>query len=218
MAKVHDARPIRVVVVDDHPMLRQGTQALLARTADIQVVGATGEGSAVSRLLRSQRPDVLVLDVHLPDISGVEVAKQVRAAFPDVAVLVLTGYEEVGYIRALVRLGVRGYLAKSASGDDIIGAIRAVAQGRTVLLSEGVRAALRTDAATLTEREQEVLELLVAGRRNQEMADALSVSLKTVEFHVGNVLAKLAVRSRLEAVRVALEQGLAGEPQGTRKN
>lgn len=213
-----DARPIRVVVVDDHPMLRQGTESLLARTADIRVVGATGEGSGVFRLLESRRPDVLVLDVHLPDMNGVDVAKRVRAEFPDVAVLILTGYEEVGYVRALVRLGVRGYLGKSASGDDIVAAIRAVAQGRTVLVSEGVRAALRTDAATLTEREQEVLELLVAGRRNQEIAVSLSVSLKTVEFHVGHVLEKLGVRSRAEAVRSALERGLAierREPPGT---
>lgn len=213
-----DARPIRVVVVDDHPMLRQGTESLLARTADIRVVGATGEGSGVFRLLESRRPDVLVLDVHLPDMNGVDVAKRVRAEFPDVAVLILTGYEEVGYVRALVQLGVRGYLGKSASGDDIVAAIRAVAQGRTVLVSEGVRAALRTDAATLTEREQEVLELLVAGRRNQEIAVSLSVSLKTVEFHVGHVLEKLGVRSRAEAVRSALERGLAierREPPGT---
>jgi DNA-binding NarL/FixJ family response regulator len=213
MTGQHDSRPIRVVVVDDHPMLRQGTQALLERTADIQMVGATGEGSAVFRLLQSQRPDVLVLDVHLPDMSGVEVARQVRAEFPEVAVLVLTGYEEAGYIRALVRLGVRGYLGKSASGEDIVGAIRAVAQGRTVLVSEGVRAALRTDAATLTEREQDVLELLVAGRRNQEIAESLSVSLKTVEYHVGHVLEKLGVRSRAEAIRTALDRGLVVRQQ-----
>jgi DNA-binding NarL/FixJ family response regulator len=208
MKQPRDARPIRVVVVDDHPMLRQGTESLLARTADIRVVGATGEGSGVFRLLQSRRPDVLVLDVHLPDMNGVDVAKRVRTEFPDVAVLVLTGYEEVGYIRTLVRLGVRGYLGKSASGEDIVAAIRAVARGRTVLVSDGVRAALRTDAATLTEREQEVLELLVAGRRNQEIADALSVSLKTVEYHVGHVLEKLGVRSRAEAIRIAVECGL----------
>lgn len=210
--------PIRVVIVDDHPLLCQGTQAVLEQTADIRVVGAAGEGRAVLGLLQRTRPDVLVLDVHLPDLSGVEVARQVRAQFPDIAVLVLTGYDEVGYIRALVAMGVRGYLAKSASGADIVAAVRTVAHGRTVLVSEGVRAALQADVSVLTEREQEVLDLLVAGRRNQEVADTLSLSLKTVEFHVSHVLAMLDVRSRLEAVRVAREQGLVGQPPSARRS
>lgn len=214
MPKHSEPQPIRVVVVDDHPLLRQGTQTLLERTVDIQVVGATGEGSAVLRLLQRTQPDVLLLDVHLPDMSGVEVTRQVRAEFPAVAVLILTGYEEVGYIRALVQLGVRGYLGKSASGERIVAAIRTVAQGRTVLASEAVRAALRVEAATLTVREQDVLERLVAGRRNKEIGDTLSLSLKTVEFHVGNVLEKLEVRSRTEAARIALERGLLTPRQG----
>lgn len=106
-------RPIRVVLVDDHPALRHGTQVLLEQAGGIEVVGATEQGAAALPLVESLRPDVLLLDVHLPDVSGVEVARRVRERFPEVAVLVLTGYEEIGYLRALREIGVRGFVGKT---------------------------------------------------------------------------------------------------------
>lgn len=210
MADRERAAVVRVVLVDDHPALRQGTAAILDADAGMEVVGATGEGAAAIRLVEELRPDVLLLDVRLPDLSGVEVARRVRAAHPAVAVLVLTGYEDASYVRALLALGVGGYLGKSASGEEIVAAVRAVAAGRTVLVSAAARGALGEQAPTLTDREAEVLRLLATGRRNAEIAEALTVSLRTVEFHVGNVLSKLGARSRTDAIRKARRQGLVG--------
>lgn len=199
--------PIRVVIVDDHPMLREGTRALLERQPDLVVVGATGQGGEALRLAAELRPDVLLLDVHLPDLSGVEVARRLRDTQPELAVLVLSNYEEPSYVRALLHLGARGYLGKTASGDQITAAIRAVAAGRTTVLSETARAALGGGVA-LTARELDVLRRLTAGRRNGEIARELSISENTVEFHVRRVLQKLGVRSRTEAIRMAQRQGL----------
>ena len=201
-------RRIRVVIVDDHPMVREGTRALLERSAKIEVVGAVGEGMEALRLAGELQPDVLLLDVRLPDISGVEVARQTRQSFPEVKLLVVTGYDEIGYSRALRQLGVHGYLAKSASGAEIIAAVQAVAAGSVLLTAESARVASGGGREPLTSRERDVLELLVAGRRNAEIADQLTVSLKTVEFHVRNVFEKLGARSRAEAVSRALQQGI----------
>lgn len=201
-------QPTRVLIIDDHPMVREGTRALLERSATIKVVGALGEGVAALWLVHELQPDVVLLDVRLPDISGIEVARQLRAEFPAVKVLVVTGYDEIGYARALLQLGVRGYLAKSASGAELIAAVRAVAAGNQVLTAEAARVIIEGRNAPLTAREHEVLQRLVAGRRNAEIANDLSLSLKTVEFHVRNVLQKLGARSRAEAVSFALQRGI----------
>jgi len=202
--------PVRVIVVDDHPMLREGTEALLARAPGIIVVGAAGEGGTALGLIEERRPDVLLLDLRLPDMSGIEVARQVRRRYPAVAILVLTGFDDAGYVRALQQLGVRGYLDKSVGGGQIIAAIRAVAAGGTVLVSEALHGAAAVEP--LTAREHEVLALVAAGRRNKEIALALRVSEKTVEFHVTNLFVKLRVQSRTEVALKAREYGLLGPP------
>jgi DNA-binding NarL/FixJ family response regulator len=200
-------RPIRVVIVDDHPMLREGTRSVLTQHSGISVVGVAADGRAALELVNEHHPTVLLLDVHLPDISGVEVTRQVRSRHPEVAIVVLTGYDDAGYARALLRLGVRGYLGKAASADEIVAAVRAAAQGLTVI-EPAALATFESTTEIFTARELEVLRLMVAGKRNAEIASNLDVSVKTVEFHVSNLLEKLNARSRTEAIVQAQQQGL----------
>jgi DNA-binding NarL/FixJ family response regulator len=146
--------------------------------------------------------------VRLPDLSGIEVARRVRAAFPKVALVILTGYDDAGYRRELLRIGVGGYLSKSASASEVADAIRAAAKGALLLGSEVAESESLNDGECLTERERQVLHYLVAGRRNAEIAETMIVSQKTVEFHISHILQKLGVRSRAEAVSCALRRGL----------
>lgn len=204
----NEQKLIRVIIVDDHPMVREGTQALLEQSLTIKVVGTLGEGLGVPRLVRELQPDVLLLDVRLPDVSGIEVVRQMRTEFPTVKVLIVTGYDEIGYARVLLQLGVHGYLAKTASGEEILAAVHAVASGNRRFAAEAARVSVENGKDLLTAREHEVLQLLVAGLRNAEIGAALCVSVKTVEYHARNVLQKLGARSRSEAVRFALQQGI----------
>lgn len=198
---------IRVLIVDDHPMLRAGTQTLLEEAGDIEVIATAGDGTTALRLVAEEAPDVLLLDVHLPDISGVLVAQTVRETAPQTAILILTGYDDLGYTRALLQIGIQGYLRKSATGDDILTAVRTVARGGTAL-EEITDLSADNTLNQLTPREREILQLLAAGQRNQEVAETLTISVKTVEFHISHLLLKLGVRSRTEAIIKAQKLGL----------
>jgi DNA-binding NarL/FixJ family response regulator len=200
--------PIRIVLVDDHVVMREGTQMILENAPGNLVVGAAATGAEAIRLVEEHRPDVLLLDLQLPDMSGVEVARHVRASCPSVAVLMLTGYIDGTYVPRLLQLGVRGYMPKTASSVELIAAVRAVAAGRTIVMSSAAVSSLETMRAPLTAREREVLQLLAQGLRNSEMADRLTVSIKTVEHHVTRLLAKMGVQSRSQAIIKAREQGL----------
>jgi DNA-binding NarL/FixJ family response regulator len=199
---------IRVVVVDDHPLVREGTTALLARRGDIEVVGIAPDGKSALELVEAQQPDVLLLDLGLPDLTGIEVARCVRARWPSVAVLVLTGYATQRYTQLLTRLGVAGLLNKSAPNDQLVDSIYSAAEGRK--LADSKRSSVlagRHPRQALTVREHEVLALMAGGFRNAEIAAELSVSLNTVEFHVRHILDKLDARSRTEAVLRARSLG-----------
>jgi DNA-binding NarL/FixJ family response regulator len=204
---VTDGR-IDVVIVDDHPLVRAGTQALLDESIGIRVRGTAADATEGLSLVREHKPDVLLLDVRLPDMSGVEMARQVRALQPNTAILVLTGHDEVGYARALRHIGVRGYLSKTASGEEIVAAVRAVALGQPTFHGAAAQTESEEAIDPLTDREQEVLNLLVRGLRNAEIAERLATSVKTAEFHVGRLLHKLKARSRSEAILRAQELGL----------
>lgn len=204
----HGAPAIRVVLVDDHPVVREGTRTILERAPGVEVVGEAGTGAEALRLVDEQRPDVLLLDVHLPDMSGVEVARAVCARHREVAVIAYTGLADAGYARALLQLGVRAYLRKDTSGKSLVVALRAVAVGQTVLETAAARAALAAEPDPFTARENQVLQLLAAGRRNAEIAEALGLRRQTVEFHLHNVFQKLGARSRTEAAARARQRGL----------
>ena len=216
LARGPAGRPIRVILVDDHPILRDGLQATLEEHADIAVVGAAADGAEALRLCQTLHPDVLLLDLGLPDMNGIEVARQVHAATPELAVLIVTAHDSAGYIRQVRDLGVRGFLSKTTSGPDLVEAIRRVAAGENVVLVSSNPTGIggprdepgEEPEEQLTAREAEVLRLLAAGRRNTDIAAELSVSVNTVEFHVRHILAKLGARSRTEAAFRALELGL----------
>ncbi len=198
---------IRVLVADDHALIREGTRATLQGAGGIEVVGSAGDGEMALSLARALRPDVVLLDVRLPDISGIEVAERLRAELPATGILVLTGYEDVSYYRAFIKLGVQGYLRKTTSAAEVVAAVRAIASGGTAIEPLDQPSGVNGREA-LSPRELDVLSLLVEGCRNREIAERLEVSLKTIEFHVSNILQKLGARSRAEVAVLAVESGI----------
>jgi len=152
---------IQVVLVDDHPLVREGTRAALERSGHVEVIDTAADGAEALRILSQRHPDVLLLDLHLPDMSGLEVARRVRAEAPEVAVVVITGYEDASYLRALLQIGVRGYLRKTMSGLEIVDALKDVVAGRAVIAHPA-----GNSVELLTTREDEVLRLMASGSRN----------------------------------------------------
>ena len=205
-------RPIRILLVDDHTVMRDGTRRILEDEPDIVVVGEAGDGQEALELVEECAPDIVVLDLGMPKLDGFKTYQALRERWPSVRVLVLTGYEGDGYVRTLHRLGAEGYLRKSASKGELIGALRAIADGQTVY-GEDVSRALQIDEhnhgayPTLTRKERQILELMAGGMKNREISETLQVSDNTVEFHVSNVLSKLQAGSRVEAVIQAQRLG-----------
>jgi DNA-binding NarL/FixJ family response regulator len=201
-------RSIRVVLVDDHPGYLEFLQQRLRRTPGFEVVGAATAAATALQMVAERHPTILVLDVGLPDISGEEVAREVRERWPDIAIVVLTGYALTELPRALWTMGVAGALTKTAGWPTLKAALQAVAQGYCILPAALAGAAQRGPRVGLTAREQAVLDLLVAGQRNADIARALTIAERTVEFHVNRVLAKLGVHSRTQAAARAQQLGL----------
>ncbi len=208
--------PVRVAVVDDHSLVREGTVQLLEQEADLQVVGQAGSGEEALTLLDALDPDVVLIDVSLPGMSGLELARRVVQRGLHCRVLVVSAYDDYGYVTEALEVGAGGYLLKTASARELVDAVRAVADG-IVVLDAGVSIRLgrrrrsgpdRPSSAALTGREGEVLVLLARGRSNKQIAAELALGLRTVESHVSSVLAKLGVSSRTEAVAHALSHGL----------
>ncbi len=201
-------RSIRVVLVDDHPGYLDYLGQHLRRTPGFEVVGVAEDGSTALEMVAERHPTILLLDVGLPDISGVEVARQVRARWPDVAIVVLTGYALAELPGALRTIGVAGALTKTATWPTIKAALYTVAEGYCVLPASLASEAQRGLGLELTPRQRAVLELLVAGQRNADIARTLGIVERTVESHVTQVLAKLGVQSRAKAVARAQQEGL----------
>ncbi|MFL5805856.1 MAG: response regulator [Roseiflexaceae bacterium] len=204
---------IRVLVVDDHPVVRQGLIAILRYEPDIEVVGDAADGEQAVRLILELRPDVVLLDLRLPKLDGVEVMRQVRAQTPQMRFLVLTTYDTDEYIVPALAAGARGYLLKDALPDELARAVRATMQGGASLEPEVAARLLERMAEgergdDLSERELDVLRLLVAGASNKAVAAQLNLSENTIKTHISRIFAKLSVQSRAEAVAVALQRGL----------
>jgi DNA-binding NarL/FixJ family response regulator len=214
---------LRVLVVDDHPLFRFGLCAALAQRDDIQVVGEAAGGQAAIEAAAGARPDVVVMDLHLPDLGGVEATRAITNAHPDVGVLVLTMFDDSESVFNAMRAGARGYLLKGAEPDELVRAVQAVARGEAIFGQSIAAQVLRyfngLNASTvsfpeLTAREREVLELIAAGRSNSEIAQVLSLSGKTVRNHVSTIFGKLRVADRAQAIVRAREAGLGQRPGG----
>ena len=212
------ADPIPVLIAEDHPTLRAGLRAILETQQDMQVVGEAANGVEALERAAVLRPDVVLMDLEMPAMDGVEATRRLHEQSPDTPVIVLTAFDTDDRIIGAVEAGARGYLLKGATRDEIFRAIRVAREGGTLLQPAIASKLLRHVNAprtvhgpdTLTEREREVLALLVDGLMNKEIARRLVVTERTVKFHVASILAKLGVPNRAAAVRVALEQRLVG--------
>ena len=204
-------RPIRILVVDDHPVVRDGLVSMLATQPDLEVVGAAGTGPEAVQRATSLKPDVMLVDMELPQLDGVEVIRRVRASVPTVKVVVFTAYDRNEQIVGAIRAGAEGYLLKGAPRDEVFRAVRVVHGGGSLIepmvASKLVRK-MRDDPEELSPREQEVLQLVAQGRANRAIAKTLAISERTVKFHVSAILLKLHAENRTRAVAIARERGL----------
>jgi DNA-binding NarL/FixJ family response regulator len=216
---------LRVVVADDHPVFRDGLRMLLTSIPEFDVVGEAASGAEVVELAASLQPDVIVMDLHMPEMNGIEATRRAVSASPHVGVLVLTMYEDNDSVFAAMRAGAKGYLLKGADQAEIVRATQAVASGEAIFGPAIAERVIRYFSASrvadpalpfleLTDREREVLGLIAKGQSNQAIAQGLVLSPKTVRNHVSNIFAKLQVADRSEAIVRAREAGLGRPYEG----
>ncbi|MEA3341534.1 MAG: response regulator transcription factor [Chloroflexota bacterium] len=210
---------IRILLADDHAVVREGTKELLERQSDLEVVGEASDGKEAVQLALSQHPDVVVMDFAMPKLNGIEATRQIKAIAPEIAVLVLSAYDSEQYVFAFLEAGAAGYLLKDVHVDELVEAIRAIHAGESILhptiarkvinrfAQPAKKAGTEKDLDQLTERELEVLKLAAQGKSNREIASELVISIRTVQTHLSNTFSKMGVGSRTEAVVHALRKG-----------
>lgn len=212
---------IRILLAEDHVVVRQGTRQLLEHEPDFEIVGEAGDGEEAVRLVVQLKPDVVIMDVAMPKLSGIEATKQIKAQLPSVIVLVLTGYDYDEYVFSMLEAGAAGYLLKNVSGDELIHAIRAVYSGEPMIHPTILKKlisrfkipptpagpALSDSPQSLSERETEVLKVAAKGMSNKDIANTLFISERTVQAHMRSIFNKLGVGGRSEAILYALKRG-----------
>ena len=207
--------PIRVLVVDDHAVVRSGLRAVLLAFDDLKMAGEAGSGEEALRMCEQLQPDVVLMDLVMPGMDGTAATRAIRERWPQIQVIALTSFKERGLVEEVLKAGAMGYLLKNVSAEEIGAAIRGAVAGRSSLSPEAVEVLIEgvrqpaAQAYDLTDREREILALMVQGLPNTEIAKRLFVSRSTVKFHVSNILSKLGVTSRTEAVALALKHNLA---------
>ncbi len=210
----------KVLIADDHAIVREGVRMILAKEPDIEVVGEAEDGRQALDLVEQRRPNVVIMDLSMPGMGGIEATKKVKKQHPAVNVLALTMHEDESYVFQLLRAGASGYVLKRAAAQDLVQAVRAAAKGEAFLYPSVARKVVedylkRVEAGEererydgLTEREREILTLIAQGLGNQQIAEKLYISIKTVQTHRAHVLEKLGLHDRTELVRYAIRKGL----------
>jgi NarL family two-component system response regulator LiaR len=210
---------IKILIADDHAVVREGTRQILEQESDMDVVAEAADGEEAIRLAGISKPNVAIMDIAMPRVDGIEATKQIKALYPDIAVLVLTAYDDDQFVFGLLEAGAAGYLLKSVRGRELIDAVRQVYTGESVLHPAIARKVLnrfvpptgkvarRESLEVLSDREMDVLKLAAKGLSNQDIAKDLCLSLRTVQAHLGHIFNKMRVSSRTEAVVRALKEG-----------
>ena len=210
---------IKILIADDHAVVREGTRQILEQEADLDVVAEAADGEEAVKLASSSKPDVVIMDIAMPKVDGIEATKQIKTLHPDIAVLVLTAYDDDQFVFGLLEAGAAGYLLKSVRGHELIDAVRRIYDGESVLHPSIARKVLnrfvpapdkiagRRSSEVLSDREMQVLKLAAKGLSNHDIANDLFLSLRTVQAHLSHIFNKLQVSSRTEAVVHALKEG-----------
>ena len=202
--------PIRVLIADDHPALREGLSALLERQADLQVVAMASDGLEAVAQMRTHRPDIILMDLRMPCMEGADAVAAICGEWPAARIIILTTYDGDEDIYRALRAGAKGYLLKDAPCEELFTAIRQVHRGQRYIMSQVAQKLTdRFQSSELTDRERSVLQLLVQGNSNRDISEALCVAEGTVKFHIRNILEKLGASDRTQAVTIALKRGLA---------
>ena len=211
---------VRVLLVDDHRMFREGVRRCIEAEQRFVVVGEASTADEAIAILEAGTPDVMIVDIRMPGRSGIDLAREVRRRWPALKLLVLSGYDFDQYVRALLRIGIEGYLIKDAPQEELVQALHQIADGGVVLPPKIASTVVRTYSTRsnpgggashedeLTTRELEILEGMFQGLKNSEIAERYGISARTAETHVGRILTKLGAHTRTEAVRIAVERGL----------
>lgn len=222
---IQDSRPIRVLIVDDHPMVRQGLRTFLELQDDMTVVGEAGDGSEAVKLVSAVGADVVLMDIMMPRLNGVEAIREIKRLDSDVSIVALTSFTGDEHVMPAIEAGASGYLHKDVTPEELAEAVRAANRGEARLHPDALRKVMETAVETrsdvapepaigiLTERELEIVRLVARGMSNREIADELFISEKTVKTHVGHVLAKLELKDRTQLAVYALTRGLAQPPR-----
>jgi len=207
-------RKIRILLVDDHAVVRQGFRLILNQEPDIEVIGEAGNGTDALKLVLQLRPTLVIMDIAMPQVNGVEATRRIIEASPDTRILILSMHKDAVYVRETLRVGAKGYLLKESIDSDLLRAVRAVAQGDGFLSPEVSGPVLQDYQQVsdpfdqLTAREREVMQMLAEGKTAKEIASELDISVYTVDAHRGRVMKKLGVKSSTEIVRFAMRKGL----------
>jgi two-component system, NarL family, response regulator LiaR len=205
---------IRILLADDHTVVRSGLSAVLAMQDDFKIVGEAGDGEEALRLCESLKPDVVLMDLLMPKLDGVAATKAIKERWPQVQVIALTSFKEKEYVEGALKAGANGYLLKNVSADELVNAVRRAVAGQPSLSPEAAQVLIQRvnepaqPGLDMTGREKEILALMVEGLSNNKIAERLTINQSTVKFHVSNILGKLGVTSRTEAVALAVKRRL----------